>query len=80
MTTQLRLIVIGVAVALVAAAIFFIYKRGNDDALSGVERQNSRAAEKSIEASLSLSECRKRGGVYQFDTGKCRLLPRNSGS
>lgn len=77
MTSQIRLILIAVAVAFVAAAIFFIYKRGNDDALLGVERQNNRAAETSIEAAMSLSECRKRGGVYQFDTGKCRLPPRS---
>lgn len=75
MISYLRLAGLGAAVAGVLFAAFAIYNKGGDDALDGVRKQDDRAARTAYERAMSYSDCDKRGGVYHFDTGKCRIDP-----
>lgn len=75
MISYLRLMGIGAAVAGVLFAAFYIYNKGSDDALDGVRKQDDKAARTAYERAMSYSDCDKRGGVYDFYTGKCRVNP-----
>lgn len=75
MISYLRLLGIGAAVASVLFAAFYIYDKGGDNARDDVRKQNDKAASTAYERAVSYSDCDKRGGVYDFYTGKCSVTP-----
>ncbi|HEV7433466.1 MAG TPA: hypothetical protein VGO22_01120 [Pseudorhizobium sp.] len=67
-----NLIMAVLAIAAVLAVLGWVYRKGSDGALIGVERQNNAAASKSDRARSSYDDCVERGGLYDFGSGKCR--------
>lgn len=75
MISYLRFLGLGAAVAGVLFAAFYIYDKGGDNVREDLRRQNDRAADTADGRAMSYSDCDKRGGVYDFYTGKCSGAP-----
>ena len=66
-----RLAGVATVAALIAAAAWWIYDRGADDAIDKVEKDNAEASDAASQARLDRARCRLAGGVWRFETGKC---------
>lgn len=72
MTIQAK-IVAGLALAsVVFMGVAWLLNVGGDLERAKVEKENAHAAENADEYSTNLRDCRNSGGLYNFDTGKCR--------
>ena len=69
---RMYLIIATAAIVAILGLVGWIYRKGGEGALIGVERQNNEAAGKSDRARARYDDCVERGGLYDFGTGKCR--------
>lgn len=68
---QLRLIFALVTLATIVGAGWVLYEKGRKDERHEVDGENIEAAGEANDAALSLSDCRDRGWVFHFESGKC---------
>ena len=69
---RMNLIVATAAIIAILGVFGWVYRKGGEGALNGVERQNNEAAGQSDRARARYDHCVERGGLYDFSTGKCR--------
>lgn len=67
-----KLIIGAVALFALIFAITWIWQDGADSARRAVERQNNEAAQDAGDARSNYDRCIDDGGLWSFDTGKCR--------
>lgn len=66
------LIIATVSIVAILAAFGWVYRKGGQGALVGVERQNNDAAHQSDRARSDYDVCVDGGGVFDFGARKCR--------
>ncbi|MDX0451743.1 hypothetical protein GOL81_31670 [Sinorhizobium medicae] len=72
-----RLIVAAAGLAIIAAAVAWIYRQGGDDVRTSIERQNNEAGRTADDDCTRFDLCPP--GMWEFGAGKCRRSPPRGG-
>ena len=77
MTSSVKIVALFLTAAAVLFAIFYFIDAGADRERAKIERENQNAIENADEYTTNLGDCHDAGGVYNFETGKCRGAERS---
>jgi hypothetical protein len=70
MTWNIRLILIGLGVAAIAASYLFVFHKGGEEVRQEIKEQNHESLSNADRGELDYSKCLL-PRVYNFGTGKC---------
>lgn len=77
MTSTVKIVSLFLTAAAILFAIFYFIDAGADRERAKVERENQNAVKNADDYATNLGDCDNAGGVYNFETGKCRRTERS---
>ena len=75
-----RIIGLLAIIAVLGAAVVWIYREGGEDVRNSIERQNNEAGDISDRARTEFDMCLDSGGVWSNSTRKCARPPARRGN